>query len=74
MENEATNAIQERLIKNPHLAASLRRNLLTPRGRANQPYEPTDRFVQILNSLTDEQLVAKYIAHGIHQKILVVTS
>jgi hypothetical protein len=74
MQNEATNAIQERLIKNPHLAASLRRGLLQTRGKAKQGYEPTDRFVRILNSLTDEQLVSKYIAHSIHQRILTVTS
>lgn len=70
MQNEATNAIQERLLKNPHLAASLRRQLLQPRGKAKQGYGPNDPFVRILNSLTDEQLVMKYIAHGITTKVV----
>ncbi len=69
MQNEATNAIQERLLKNRHFADQLRRRLLQPRGRATQGYEPTDPFVHILQNLTDEQLVSKYIAHNVIEKI-----
>lgn len=64
MENEATNAIQERLMKNPHLATSIRRSLLQVKGKAKQGYGPDDPFVRILNDLTDEQLIAKYIARN----------
>jgi len=69
MQNEATNAIQERLMKNRHFADQLRRKLLQPRGRAKQAYEPTDAFVRILRDLSDEQLVAKYIAHNVIEQI-----
>jgi len=65
MENEATNTIQERLIKNPHLAASLRRKLLEPKGRFNLAYEPDAPFRHVLESLSNEQLIAKYVAHRI---------
>lgn len=73
MQNEATNAIQERLMKNPHLATSIRRSLLQVKGKAKQPYEADDPFVRILNDLTDSQLVEKYIAHGVREKILPAT-
>jgi hypothetical protein len=69
MQNEATNTIQERLLKNSHFASELRKRLLTPRGRAKQGYLPTDRFFLILQSLSDEQLVSKYIAHRVVEKI-----
>ncbi len=69
MQNEATNAIQERLLKNRHFADQLRRRLLQPRGRATQGYEPDDVFVHILGNLSNEQLVSKYIAHNVIEKI-----
>lgn len=73
MQNEATNTIQERLLKNSHFAYQLRTKLLQPRGRATQVYAPHDPFVRILNDLTDEQLVAKYIAHSVIEAIPVLT-
>jgi len=69
MLNEATNAIQERLLKNRHFADQLRKRLLQPRGRATQGYDQADPFVHILNNLSDEQLVSKYIAHNVIERI-----
>jgi len=69
MQNEATNTIQERLLKNSHFAHELRKRLLTPRGRAKQGYLPDDPFARILGELSDEQLVSKYIAHTVIEKI-----
>lgn len=70
MQNEATNTIQERLMKNSHFASELRRRLVQPRGRAKQGYLPGDTFLRILGTLSDEQLVAKYIAHNVIEKAL----
>lgn len=69
MQNEATNTIQERLLKNSHFAYQLRTKLLQPRGRARCVYAPHDPFSRILASLTDEQLVSKYIAHSVIEAI-----
>jgi hypothetical protein len=69
MQNEATNTIQERLLKNSHFAHELRKRLLTPRGRAKQGYLPDDPFYRILFALDDEQLVSKYIAHSVIEAI-----
>jgi hypothetical protein len=72
MQNEATNTAQQRvnrLLKNPHLADRLRRDLLGPKTLRNggtvSAYSPESAFAQILESLTDEQLITKYIANGI---------
>ena len=70
MQNEATNAIQERLLKNRHFADQLRKRLLQPRGRATQGYDTDDTFVQILGNLSNEQLIAKYLAHEIVNNVL----
>ena len=69
MQNEATNAITERLLNNKHLATRIRRSLLEVKGKAKQPYGPDDPFVRILNDLTDEQLICKYIARGVVKRV-----
>ena len=69
MQNEATNTMQERLLRNPHLATNLRRKLLEAKGRFGLAYGLDDPFVHVLHNLTDSQLVEKYIAHGIRTKI-----
>jgi hypothetical protein len=72
MQTEATNtvqAVQSRVLNNKHYAAQLRNRLLSVRGRAKQGYHPDDPFVHILNDLTDEQLIAKSIAHSVLEKM-----
>jgi hypothetical protein len=69
VENEATNLMQEKLVKNRHLADQLRHKLMQPRGRAKMGYGPEDTFVHILNDLTNEPLVSKYLAHSVIQRL-----
>lgn len=42
---------------------------MQPCGRAKQGYGPDDVYSHILNSLDDEQLVSKYIAHSVVKKM-----
>jgi hypothetical protein len=72
MQTEATNtlkAVESRMAGNKHFAAQLRNKLLSVRGRAKQGYRPDDTFVHILNSLTDDQLIAKSMSHSVLEKL-----
>lgn len=58
MQNELTNVAQEKFLKNKHLAFSIRTKLR--QGLAGSPVA-----IRILEDLTDEQLVAKSLAHHV---------
>jgi len=56
MQNELTNVVQEKFIKNRHLAFRIRTEL-------RQRLAGSDVALRILDDLTDEQLVAKSLTH-----------
>jgi hypothetical protein len=57
MQNELTNVAQEKFIRNKHLACHLRTGL-------RQRMAGCDTALAILEDLTDEQLVVKYLAYN----------
>ena len=56
MQNELTNVVQEKFLKNRHLASHVRTNL-------RQRLAGCDTAIDILDSLSNEQLISKYLAH-----------
>lgn len=56
MQNELTNTVQEKFLRNPHLANHVRTHL-------RQRLAGCDTALDILDNLSNSQLVAKYLAH-----------